>query len=300
MQKEFLQEIVPELDFTGIAPPFKLFRYDRAEDRYYFRFLSEGSKGYLSVTSFIKKILPTSPFLINWLQAHGEEGAKYISNMRAEYGTQTHILTTEMERTGRGDWDEIRKYGFEAAINAGYKSEALEWEAEMVNDVFSYLVFRKEREVETIAAEFPICSDEHGLAGMIDRVVRLKFGKTKVNAIIDYKSGRKGFWDSHKIQLHCYMQMWNEWFGDLFPVTHCFNLAPAADALKAKSRYKMENQTDATLTGESQPIRDYIGDLMASAITRGMVNPPNSHFELMGSFDLETFNPDDHIFEQKI
>lgn len=298
---DFISEVVPDiLNLQSIAPPYRLFRYDKADDRYYFRYIGGQPIGYLSMTSFVSKVLPTSPFLIQWMMKHGEEGAVYQRDMKAEYGTTLHILSTELERQGRGDWTEIKRAAYDAAIHNGYKNEALVWESEMVNDLLSFLIFRKERNVQTIAAEFPVCSDAYGLAGCIDRVVRMEFNKTTINAIIDLKSGRKGFWDSHKVQLHGYMKIWNDLFGEVFPVTHCFNLAPAANALKAKTKYKLENQTDASLSGESVPVKDYIHDLLNQAKGRGMVNPPISHFDLVGEFDLETFDPENHIVQQKI
>jgi len=301
IDKDFISEVVPDiLNLKSIAAPYRLFRYDKADDRYYFRYVNGQPIGYLSMTSFVHKILPTSPFLIQWMMKHGEEGAAYLRDMRAEYGTTLHILSTELEREMKGDWTEIKKRAFETAIASGYKSEALEWEAEITNDIFSYLVFRKERNVETIAAEFPICSDEYGLGGCIDRVIRLDFDGKRINAILDLKSGRKGFWDNHKAQLHGYMKIWNDLFGNVFPVTHCFNLAPAANAIKAKSKYKLENQTDAVLSGETEPIKNYIHSLLSQAKGRGMVNPPVSHYDLRGGFDLDTFNPEEHIIQVKI
>lgn len=298
---DFIKEVVPDiLNLKSIASPYRLFRYDKADDRYYFRYINGQPIGYLSMTSFVHKVLPTSPFLIKWMQQHGEDGAAYLRDMKAEYGTTLHVMTTELENGGKGNWDEIRKAAFAAAIDNGYKSEAIEWEAEMTNDIFSYLVFRKDRNVETIAAEFPLCSDEYGLAGCIDRVVRMDFNRQRINAIIDIKSGRKGFWDSHKVQLHGYMKTWNDLFGDVFPVTHCFNFAPAANPITAKTKYKLENQTDAVLSGEKVQVKEYIHELLTMAKSRGMVNPPLSHYELRGDFDLSTFDPESHIVKHQI
>lgn len=298
---DFIKEVMPDIvNIAGIASPYRLFRYDKADDRYYFRYENGKPIGYLSMTSFLHKVLPTSPFLIQWMMKHGEEGAAYLRDMKAEYGTLLHVISTEIELAKKGDWNDIKSRAFNAAIESGYKSEAIEWENEMANDILSYLIFRQEREVETIAAEFPICSDEYGLAGCIDRVIRLKFDGKMVNAILDLKSGRKGFWSSHKAQLHGYMKMWNDQFGGVFPVTHCFNLAPAANAISAKTKYKLENQTDACLDGETTPIKEHIHQFLKAATHRGMINPPLSHFDLVGSFSLDTFNADDHIVKQKI
>lgn len=298
---DFLSEVMPDMvNLKTIAPPYRLFRYDKADDRYYFRYQNQKPIGYLSMTSFTKKVLPTSPYLIKWMLSLGEENAIYQRDMRAEYGTLTHCITSDLEKEGKGSWEDIYQRAFDDAIAGGYKTEALEWANEAVNDVFSYMVFRKERNVKTIASEFPICSDEFGLAGCIDRIVELDFNGSRVNAIVDYKSGRKGFWDSHILQLHGYKELWNDLFGDVFPVTHVFNLAPAANSLKAKTKFKLQNQTDAKLSGETVPVKEYVRDLLAMAKKRGMVNPPLSHWELRGAFDLETFEPDSHIFKQEI
>ena len=47
----------------------------------------------------------------------------------------------------------------------------------------------------------------------------------RVKGIIDLKSGKKGFYDSHVIQLNMYRKLWNENFPSI-PIHHIYNWAP--------------------------------------------------------------------------
>lgn len=298
---EFIQEVIPDMVIDGIESPYRLFRYDKAEDRYYYRFVGGEAIGYLSMTSYAGMALPTSKFLIDWIADNGQEQSEYIKNERANYGTLTHVILTEIGRSRQGSFDEIKRRAFEEAISLGYKYEAVEWQEGVLNDVISFLFFLKERNAKIIAAEFPICSDKYGLGGCIDWVLEFDFGRnTRVNAILDYKSGRKGFYDSHIFQLHGYKTVWNDIYGDIFPVTHVFNIAPVKNAKTAKTKYKLKNQTDETLSGETVPVKEWIEDQLLMAKKRGLVRPPVSHFDVTGEFDLDTFDINNHIVETKI
>jgi hypothetical protein len=63
----------------------------------------------------------------------------------------------------------------------------------------------------------------------------------EVIAIVDFKSGRKGFWESHEIQLKAYQWMVDENYPDL-KVEKVFNWSPKD--WKSKPTYTLTRQTD--------------------------------------------------------
>ena len=68
---------------------------------------------------------------------------------------------------------------------------------------------------------------------------------SRIDAIVDFKSGKKAFYDEYVLQLALYKEMWNENFPDK-TITRIFNVSPkdwTKTAKKAPS-YNFEEQTD--------------------------------------------------------
>lgn len=286
------QEVNPDIEPTikGIKSPFKLYRYDKADDRYYFQIPEVGQPiPYLSVTSFCGKSLPTSPFLIKWKAQLGNEVADYTAKFKADYGTFMHIVFTEILIHRTGDFKEISDRAFDHAISLGHKHLAQEWASEIVKDVMGFLMFVIEKNVKVISAEFPIASSQYGLGGCIDLVCELDFNRSRVKALVDFKSGRKGFWETHRLQLSCYKKIWNEWYSDIFPVTHIFNFAPTD--WRKSPKYKLENQTDPS----KNIFESSVTSRMEIAKLENWINPPKAHMDIVGRFDLSDFDYKNHI-----
>ncbi len=80
-------------------------------------------------------------------------------------------------------------------------------------------------------------------AGALDLVAELDFGKGRINAIIDLKSGKKGFYESHEIQLHAYWQMFNIHFPNI-NIIKLFNWSPK-DFKGVTPTYNLKDQTES-------------------------------------------------------
>lgn len=280
-------EIIPSI--KGIASPFLLYRFDKSDDRYYFTYDQAGAaEGFLSVTSFCKKSLGMGGILVDWMVKMGKEEAEGFARMRADYGTLLHIECVEILRNGKGDFTEIGERAFARAIELGYKHMALIWMEDMVKDVASFMQFCKDYEVEVIFAEFPIASRKWKLGGCIDLGLKMKFGKglEKINAIVDIKSGRKGFFEAHELQLQTYQTIWNEHFGEIWPVTHVFNWSPTN--WRKTPTYKLKNQTKSKFATS-------VESRMETGLIEGWCQPPLGYFELVGEFTVAGFDFADHV-----
>lgn len=285
---QVFQEITPEIKM--IECPYRLFRYDKGHNRFYYRSNTATLMPYLSVTSFTQKALPTSPHLIKWVGDNGNDLSEFKRDSKAEYGTLLHIEIGKALKTGNYNFDELEKVLLEN-VSPNYRYQVGEWEHEMKKDLMSVFQFFKERLVSVVGLEFPVYSDECGLAGTIDLIAEVKFGKTTVNALIDFKSGKKGFFDSHQLQLSAYKKMWNEHFGQIFNVTHIFNLAPSN--WRKEPKYKFENQTLNKFEGEALKL------YLKLAKVNGWIVPPTKMLDIKGKFEggFENFNFEEHIID---
>lgn len=262
--------VAPE--FIKIVSPYAIKRVQKGNDRYYCTYQEDQPKFYLSVTSFTGKSLP-NPFLSKWRGDLGNELADFKSNLAAEYGTFMHIEIGNFIKEGEYNFDNADERVIEYLLSNDLSPKLIsEWVDKIHNDMLSFIQFCIDRNVEPIACEFPIVSDRWKLGGCIDFPCKMDFGKKRVNAIVDFKSGRKGFYESHELQLKVYRELWNETFADVIHMTHIFNWAPTEWRCN-KPKYKLKNQDNGDLivgyylelglahswTGEPKPIKRGMG-----------------------------------------
>lgn len=294
-----IKEVIPE-----IVPPFKvpytLYRYDKGDNRYYYRFEGEPSddsrREYLSVTSFCGMSLGLSPTLKDWAAKYGTAHAELYTTTAAEYGTLMHITIVNCLRAKKSSFEAIADEGFTTAIQLGFKFLAEEWMDKLVRDVFAFFCFLKQRNVKIVFAELPVYSDTYKVAGCIDLGVEMDFGRGRINALVDLKSGRKGFYDSHILQLGVYKKIFNDLFD--WKVSHVFNWAPKdwkiknGQAPKDWNIYKLQNQTDRPLSyGQNAP---NVEARLQVGVDEGWCQPFQGHTDIRGEFTHD-FNPDDHV-----
>lgn len=228
-----IYEVLPEfLDDTIL----KLKKFQRVEinnQRYYLD--PETNKIKSSVTTVIHNTMPTSPFLLKWYADLGMEKAKQIMQDKADYGTIMHIFYTKWLLTKEINFSEdLVQACFSANIDVN-KIDVLT----LKKDCLSFIKFCQEKNVKPIAVEYPVMNNN--FAGTIDLICELDFNRSRVVAIIDYKSGKNGFYDSYKVQLHAYKQLLAD---NDFNVDMVFNFAPKDWQFKSGASYSLENQSD--------------------------------------------------------
>jgi len=292
-----LEQVKPDInklpiDFEDLE--YALWRYDKGENRYYYRMVGGEQLAYLSATSFCSMSLGISHGLYKWGVSMGEEAAKAYSQMRADYGTMMHIEIVNAVLNGGHDFDDLWEIGYTTAIDKGYKYAAETWADDLPRDVAAFLKFLQERNAKVIFAELPVYSPTWLVAGCIDLGMELDFGKTRVNAIVDMKSGRKGFFKDHELQLNIYKTVWNERFSELWPVTHVFNWAPTDWRAKPKKdpadwpAYKLANQTKSVFSKS-------VEDRLRIGLKEDWMNPPKGDLRLSGKFNINEFDLGEHI-----
>ena len=184
---------------------------------------------------------------------------------RANYGTFMHGQIEKLLVARSYDLDnlkaELAKYVEREQLPLSFVNYA----EDLKKDILAFAQFVIDYDVLPLCIEQSLYSKK-GYAGMIDLVCNMrvytkdeeakarekkgekwtdkdeeKYTK-RIIAMVDFKSGRKGFYESHVFQLYLYKDMWEEHYPDI-PIEGVFNWSPK-DWRKSPS-YNFECQTDA-------------------------------------------------------
>ena len=227
-------------------PPYRVFQLNSENHRYYYRFDESGTPVfYPSVTTLLKQVMPTPPALLDWMIANGKDGSVEKRDLAAAYGTFMHIQFETLIINRRYDFDNVP-----SALLAYMEENNLpekvfsEWLPKIRKDVLAFAQFARDYNVKPLAVEIGLVHPEYHYAGCIDFPCVMtdpKSGNT-FTAIVDFKSGRKGFYEEHELQLHLYREMWNVNYPDV-PVARVFNFSPKD--WRTKPTYNLKDQTDS-------------------------------------------------------
>lgn len=241
-----------------IKQPEPLYRLDYKGKRMYYRFVNGNPEFYTSVTTFLHNQIPTSKYLLDWQREHGEDEMLE----RAHYGTFLHSVFETLLITKQFNLDKLPELlkAFTIKEKCEYKEE---WVEELKKDTLALAQFIIDYKVKPIAVEIILYHPTDGYAGALDLVAEFdyeekgNFGEVyasgerkgqpkeskrtiRVIGILDLKSSRKGFYESHICQLAAYREMWNLKYPEL-PIEKIFNLAP--QGWDTKPAYRIKEQT---------------------------------------------------------
>lgn len=273
-----------------MAQPRQVFRIDNyGPGRYYYTLDEVGTPTfYVSVTTMIKQNLPAGEFLIKWIASKGWDKSRDYMKERAVYGTFTHIMFHYLLLNSFLDLDELDEHydGYlnelpEEARRHYYSTVTQSRESileEARKDLLSFSKFLVDHKVKPIAIE-PVLTSSQGYAGALDLFCEMtvmvpgldadnpyKTGPRKgmarevkvpltIKGIVDYKSGKKGFYDEHALQLELLRRLLQENLGEEFisytPI-HLFNFAPKAWITNID--YHLKDQTENPVLEKADPI----------------------------------------------
>lgn len=273
-----VQEIAPGMTVEEVQAEFfnedalqeqpeKVYRLDSSGHRYYYTFDEDGEpRFYVSVTTLIKQTLPTSPWLIKWIADMGyEENQRYAAE-RAAYGTFMHAQIAELIIARCYDLNKLKERLKMYIESEKLPSDFINYADDFKKDLLAFAQFMKDVNMKPLAIELVLTNKEDGYAGAIDLCAEITieekgfFGETyktganagkpketkqsrTVRAIIDFKSGRKGFFPEHEVQLHAYRKMWNMNF-PAYPVEKVYNWSPK-DWRGTTPSYNFKDQTES-------------------------------------------------------
>ena len=231
---------------TLIEPPYKVWQLNSKGHRYYYRYDDAGNPEFFpSVTTILSQTLPKAPHLINWIANKGIEEAERYKGERAAYGTFMHAAFEELLINRAYDLDGLKGKLKEYIEVYRLPDDFIYYADDLKKDVLAFAQFVLDYDVRPLAVEIALVHPYYKYAGMIDCpcTMRAKIGRDdRINAIVDFKSGRKGFYEESEIQLGMYRDMWNVNF-EQFPVTRIFNFSPKD--WRKKPSYNLKEQTES-------------------------------------------------------
>lgn len=231
---------------TLIEPPYKVWQLNSKGHRYYYRYDDAGNPEFFpSVTTILSQTLPKAPHLINWIANKGIEEAERYKDERAAYGTFMHAAFEELLINRAYDLDGLKGKLKEYIEVYRLPDDFIYYADDLKKDVLAFAQFVLDYDVRPLAVEIALVHQYYKYAGMIDCpcTMREKIGSDdRINAIVDFKSGRKGFYEESEIQLGMYRDMWNVNF-EKFPVTRIFNFSPKD--WRKKPSYNLKEQTES-------------------------------------------------------
>ena len=177
-----------------LTQPRMIYRVDGgAGDRYYYR-IEEAEIGnsfvfYPSTTTFTKKVLPTSPFLLQWMKEQGEEADK-VRDLAADFGTLMHICIKDFFVHGY-DFGMTRELVAKYVEKLGHPKYLIgKWSQKLNKAMASFKQFCNDYEIEPILVEGMLASDEIGIAGTLDLICKMftpELAKSHKKAINEYE-----------------------------------------------------------------------------------------------------------------
>ena len=227
-------------------PSYRIYQLNSDGYRYYYRFNEKGEpEFYPSVTTLLKQVMPTPPALLNWIVENGKQGSVEKRDLAAAYGTFMHTQFERLIINRRYDFDNVPAVLLDYMERENLPEKVFaEWLPKIRKDVLAFAQFVQDYCVVSLAVEIGLFHPVHKYAGCVDLPCIMRDPKSgkEFTAIVDFKSGRKGFFEEHELQLHLYRDMWNANYPGVC-IERVFNFSPK-DWRKAPS-YNLKDQTDS-------------------------------------------------------
>lgn len=187
---------------------------------------------YTSLTTAISTCAPMEKSLLEWHCKLGMAEAERYTRMSADYGTLMHLVFGEFLRNQYYDFAELPM-----AVNAYVHERSLVypeikyWHKNLTKDLAAFAQFCYDYEVKPLGIEYVLLSNK-GFGTLIDLVCKMKIREAKGSrnfdtrtCIINFKSGKHGFYRNNGIQVSCEAQLFHENFPDI-QIQHSFNWSP--------------------------------------------------------------------------
>lgn len=223
-------------------PDYQVGRVSYGNGRSYLRIrdgeLEQPFRLYTSLTTAINQCAPMERPLLEWYCKLGLAEADRQLKISQHYGTLMHMLLGSYLINNFFDFDGVKDTVNGYVISKGLTfPECKEWEQKLKYDVAAFISFAQQSNIIPLGIEYVLLSDK-GYGTLIDLVCKMDveekgfFGEvyksgastgqpketkriTQKTCIINFKSGRHGFYRSNGIQIELERQLFEENFPDI-------------------------------------------------------------------------------------
>lgn len=250
--------------FNSLPPvPYQVYRVSVGSGRIYYRMIEDSPRFYISLTTMTSATLPTSEFLIKWIADMGYDESRKYMNERADYGSVMHYAIGVFCKEKAFDIDKTEEFITFCKETGICKQVKPEWTDELKRDIAAFAQFAHDYNLVPLAIEMVLVSED-GYGTLIDMVCNMtitekgldhdnpyKSGKRKgepreikvkrkIKALINFKSGKHGFYDTHEIQLEFEKRLFTENYPDI-KIDAIYNWSPKD--WSGKPSYNLKDQT---------------------------------------------------------
>lgn len=262
-----VEKVVSFWDTELVRQPQTVYRAPLVRGRSYYTLNEDNEPSfYVSATSITNQWGQKGEPFYRKMAEMGYDGFQKYSNERAEYGTLMHILFGKLIVEGKVAREHIKESVAALCLKLGTPNYQEQWYNELCKDVQGFKQFMVDYKVVPLAVEMVLVSKK-GFATAIDLVCRMtiqedgldhanpyKSGERKgqpreckvdkeIYALLNFKSGRKGFFAEHSVQLEFEKMLFEENFPNI-KIERIFNYAPT-DWRGITPTYKLKDQSDS-------------------------------------------------------
>lgn len=264
MKKEIIEAALKK---GGFASAERVMRVEVGGNRNYFRMSNQ--RVYRSLTTFLSHVMPPSRHLKNWRESMIEdlgsiEKTDAFVSATADYGSFVHIELAGFANEQTVVWDAFEKRAHKALAEMGIQGEtAFRAADELKMDFACFAQWIHDYNVVPLAIEAPVFHQK-GIATFVDFVCEMDAKKyvatppakrVRETVLVNFKTGKKGFFDSHAMQVAAELEMCNQTFPTV-KIDFVANLAPTD--WRTEPSYKFKKYDPIEILGLQQDLNNYL------------------------------------------
>jgi hypothetical protein len=246
-----------------VAQPEPVYRLDSSQAKFYYTFDHSlfRPEYFMAVTTFLSKLVPLAQGIIDKMVELGKDRFEAYRNERAAYGTMMDIEFNKFLIAGTYDMEAIPDIVKEYHLSSGIKGNAKTWIDEFNKDITSFAQWVHDYNVKPLAIGLMLVSRNLGIGGQIDLACEMNAElysektplekRKRVRALVDYKSGKSGFYETNILQLEAYKEMWEENFPE-YPIDMIANYA-GTNWIK-EPNYNFKDHTSSVVRRKLPPL----------------------------------------------